>query len=112
MARPLLNPNRSERLAKMAANLGRLLGRHDLTAVRATRTATAGVHLSFDTGVDDLGALCGALEDKELETVDLPSHCADCAQVVRLMDAEHLIKDEDGWTGLYLPRNYRGDRTW
>lgn len=112
MARPLNNPNRAERLEKMAANLRRLLGRYDLTGVRPTRTATAGVHLSFDTGIDDLGALCGALEFAELETIDEPSHCADCARVVRLMDAEHLIKDEDGWTGLYLPRHYRGDRTW
>ena len=112
MARPkLAYTPRAARLAKMAANLVRL-ARHGLTGVRAATGATAGVHLSFDTGVADLGTLCGALEYKEPETVDLPSHCADCAHVVRLMGMEERIKDEDGWTGLYLPRNYRGDRTW
>lgn len=112
MARPLNNPNRVERLTKLAASQQRLASTRSLTTVRAVRTATAGVHLSFDTGVDDLAAICGAMEHKEMETIDLPSHCGDCVYVVKLLGLEFWLKDDNGWTGLYVPRNYRGDRTW
>lgn len=112
MARSLHNPNRAERLTKLAASQQRLANRYGLTTVRAVRTATAGVHLSFETGLDDLAAICGAMEHKEMETVDLPSHCGNCVYVVNAMGLDHLLRDDDGWTGLYVPRGYRGNTTW
>jgi hypothetical protein len=113
MARPT-NPysTRTVRLTKLAETLRRLAGRYDLTAMRPASGPTSGVHLGFETGIDDMAPMCGALEHKEMETTDDPSHCADCLFVVRAMGLEDAVKDENGWTGLYLPRNYRGDRTW
>jgi len=105
------NPNpvsrRTERLTKLAASQRRLADRFGLTNVQAADMTRPGVHLGFEVDVRDLSPLCGAVEGREIETIDEPSHCADCAFVVRAMDLEHLIRDEQGWTGLYLPRNHR-----
>lgn len=78
-----------------------------VTAVRAASGSTAAVHLGFDAGSYDSMTFCGALDGRERETTDLAANCSACASVTREIGLGHLIKDEDGWTGLYLPRRRR-----
>lgn len=95
---------RTVRLDRRIDSQQRFTSRYGLTTVRAIRTAAAGVHLAFETGVGDMATLCGAMETRELETIDEASHCADCAYVARGLGLEDYLKDDNGWTDLYCPR--------
>lgn len=104
---PAPRTSRTERLTRLADGHRRMASRYSLTTLQAADAARPGVHLGWEVDVRDLSPLCGALEGREVETIDEPSRCADCAFVVRAMGQEDLIRDEDGWTGLYLPRGHR-----
>jgi hypothetical protein len=75
-----------------------------LTPVRAEDDRGSRVHIGFDEGSYDSKPLCPALANRATETTDTPANCTQCAGIVRDMGLEYLIKDEDGWTGLYEPR--------
>lgn len=97
------NQTRIQRRAEALRIARPVFNRGSLTTVRAV-SPWAAVHLGFFEGSYESTTLCGALAGREVETVDEISSCADCAWVVRHSGHEYLIKDEDGWTGLYQPR--------
>jgi len=76
-----------------------------LTPVRQEGSAGLAVHLGWDLGSYDTHPLCGALRGRATETTDEPANCGPCARVVRLIGFDDLLKDEDGWTGIYEPRH-------
>ncbi len=75
-----------------------------LTAVQATDTYTGTVHLGWDYGSYDSYPICGALKNRDCSTTDETANCPRCARVLREIGMEHLIKDVDGWTGIYRNR--------
>ncbi len=75
-----------------------------LTPVKREGSSSLAVHLGWDGGSYDTYPLCGALKGHDTETTDEPANCGLCARVVRLIGLAYLLKDEDGWTGLYEPR--------
>lgn len=86
------------------ANEGR--GKYNLTPVTGLvyGEPSATVHLGYDLGTYDTSPICGLLAARDTETTDTPANCSGCAAVVREIGLGHLLRDEDGWTGLYEPR--------
>lgn len=88
------------------ADLRRYVDTHptSITPVVAAGTYAGAVHLGIDEGSYDTRPVCGALASRETETTDLEANCGACAAVVRAIGYGHWLKDEDGWTGIYRPR--------
>ena len=74
-----------------------------LTPVKAEGSWRGRVHLGIDEGSYDTFPLCGALAGRATETTDEEANCGGCATVARAASMGYLLRDEDGWTGLYRP---------
>ena len=90
------------RLAREAALRETARRGDSLTTVRAPTTSRT-VHLGFDHGSYGSYPLCGRLANGPTETTDETANCGLCRSVMRKLGLDHLIKDEDGWTGLWTP---------
>lgn len=75
-----------------------------LTPVKAAEGSSETVHLGFDEGSYDTRPLCLALEGRAVETTDTPANCRPCASIAREVGREDDLKDESGYTEIYLPR--------
>lgn len=75
-----------------------------LTAIKAVGTYSESVHLGWDYGSYESYPLCGVLKERDRETTDETANCPRCAKVLRTIGMEYLIRDSQGWTGIYRNR--------